>query len=226
MEGRADGLQQGLVGSGLGALSAYTALCGARSVLGVDVWDSRVQWSSRKLAERFPELTNVRFSSTTTDKMDGSEQFDAIVSQNTFEHIADIDAVLASFSRLLKPGGRAYIGFSPLYHSPFGDHGELRSPVKLPWLHLVAGRQGVIAAYNKANRERVSTLQECGFNGLKPNDFRKAFARCGLEIERLLVNRTDGKAKQLAMSAVSMLTRIRALEPYFTTGMYVTLRSA
>jgi len=212
------------VGSGLGCLTADIALAGAASVLGVDIWEPRVEFGTRKIAERFPELNNVRFDSTPTDKMEGREQFDVVVSQNTFEHISDINAVLASFERLLKPGGQAYLGFSPLYHSPFGDHGELRAPVRLPWLHLLAGRQRVIASFNKANGDAVATLPECGYNGLKPRDFLQAFARSGLEVERIRINPTEGKLKQAAMSGFSALAKIPALQPYFTIGMYVMLR--
>jgi SAM-dependent methyltransferase len=212
------------VGSGLGFLTADIALAGARSVLGVDIWEPRVLYSARTLAKRFPHLTNARFDSTPTDRMAGSDRFDVIVSQNTFEHIADIDGVLASFHRLLRSGGRAYLGFSPLYHSPFGDHGELRAGMRLPWLHLLAGRKRVIAAFNKANDEQAKTLPECGYNGLKPADFRRAFARSGLAIEQVRINATEGGLKQRAMDLFSVLAKVPGLEPYFTTGMYVVLR--
>jgi SAM-dependent methyltransferase len=205
------------VGSGLGFLTAAIAL-------GVDIWQPRVEYGARRIAQRFPHLTNVRFDSTPTDRMEGAERFDVIVSQNTFEHISDIDGVLASFERLLKPGGVAHIGFSPLYHSPFGDHGELRAPVRLPWLHLIAGRRRVIASFNRVNRESVTTLQECGYNALKPADFRAAFARSGLKVERLRINQTEGGLKRLGMGACAALARLPGLAPYFTLGIYATLR--
>jgi SAM-dependent methyltransferase len=212
------------VGSGLGFLTAAIALAGAESVLGVDIWAPRVEYGARKIAERFPHLNNVRFDSTPTDKMEGEDRFDVIVSQNTFEHIGDIDGVLASFRRLLKPGGVVYLGFSPLYHSPFGDHGELRAPIRLPWLHLLAGRRRVIASFNRANRESVTTLQACGYNALKPADFLWAFARSGLEVRRLRINRTEGALKQAAMRVLSVLSHVPGLAPYLTLGIYATLR--
>lgn len=212
------------VGSGLGFLTADIALAGAKSVVGVDIWEPRVVYGRRKIAERFPQLTNVRFDSTPTDRMEGSARFDIIVSQNTFEHISDIEAVLGSFSRLLKPSGEAWLGFSPLYHSPFGDHGELRAPVRVPWLHLLAGRERVIASFNKANRESVTILPECGYNGLKPADFRRAFARSGLEVAQMRINPTEGRLKQAAMRGFSVLAKVPGLEPYFTIGIYVILR--
>jgi ubiquinone/menaquinone biosynthesis C-methylase UbiE len=212
------------VGSATGELTAAVALQGPRRILGVDISQDRVDWCAHKFASRFPQLTNVAFSSTPTDQMAGEDLFDIIFSQNTFEHIADVDAVLASFHRLLKPGGAAYIGFSPLYHSPFGDHGELRAPVKAPWLHLIAGRKRVIAAFNRTNREAVTTLQECGFNGYTPARFVQAFRNSGLEIEVMKFNRTEGRLKQVAMNLFRLLAKVPGLEPYFTTGMYLKLR--
>jgi len=212
------------VGSGLGSLSASIALAGASTVIGLDIWEPRVAFANAKVRQRFPELSNVKFFSTPVEQLDPGERFDLIVSQNTFEHIADIDTVLAAFRRLLAPGGKAYIGFSPLYHSPYGDHGELRAPVRLPWLHLVAGRKRVIAAYNKANAESATTLAQCGYNGHKPATFRQAFNRCGLEVEQIRINPGEGRLKRAAMAAFKAIARSPGLEPYFTIGMYVVLR--
>ena len=212
------------IGSGLGSLSTTIALAGAKAVVGIDVWEPRVIFANQKVREQYPEITNVEFVSTPVEKMDSAEQFEIIVSQNTFEHIADIDAVLTAFHRLLVPGGRAYIGFSPLYHSPYGDHGELRAPVRLPWAHLMAGPKQVIASYNRANQEAVTTLAQCGFNGLKPAQFRDAFNRSGLEIEQVRVNPGEGRLKRVAMTGFNAIARLPGLEPYFTVGMYVILR--
>jgi ubiquinone/menaquinone biosynthesis C-methylase UbiE len=212
------------VGSGLGSLSASIGLAGAKSVIGVDIWEPRVAFANAKVRQRFPQLSNVQFLSTPVEQLDPEDRFDIIVSQNTFEHIADIDTVLAAFRRLLAPGGRAYIGFSPLYNSPYGDHGELRAPVRLPWLHLLAGRKRVIAAYNRANAEAATTLAQCGYNGHKPATFRQAFDRCGLEVEQIRVNPGEGRLKRVAMAGFKAIALSPGLEPYFTVGMYVVLR--
>jgi ubiquinone/menaquinone biosynthesis C-methylase UbiE len=212
------------IGSGLGSLSTSIALAGAKTVVGVDIWEPRVAFANKKVRERFPELGNVSFVSTPVEQLDPSDPFDLIVSQNTFEHIADIDAVLASFRRLLAPGGRAYIGFSPLYHSPYGDHGELRAPVRLPWLHLLAGQKRVIASYNRANKETATTLAQCGYNGHKPATFRQAFRRSELAVEQIRVNPGEGRLKRAAMACFEAIARLPGLEPYFTVGLYVVLR--
>lgn len=212
------------IGSGLGSLSTSIALAGAKSVVGVDIWEPRVAFARKKVRERFPELTNVTFVSTPVEQLDPAEPFDLIVSQNTFEHISDIDAVLAALRRLLAPGGLAYIGFSPLYHSPYGDHGELRAPVRLPWLHLLAGKRRVIAAYNRANKEAATTLAQCGYNGHKPATFRRAFNRSGLAVEQIRINPGEGRLKRAAMAGFKTIARLPGLEPYVTVGMYVILR--
>jgi hypothetical protein len=41
----------------------------------------------------------------------------------------DLPEVLAAVRAKLKVGGRAYIGFGPLYHGPYGDHGWIREAI-------------------------------------------------------------------------------------------------
>jgi ubiquinone/menaquinone biosynthesis C-methylase UbiE len=52
----------------------------------------------------------------------GDESFDVVYSYNTFEHVAQPDAALSEAIRVLRPGGRLYLDFGPLYFSPFGLH--------------------------------------------------------------------------------------------------------
>ena len=212
------------IGSGLVALSVSIAQQGARRVLGLDVWAPRVATAVDLVATHYPELSCVAFAATPSTEFAGEAQFDIVVSQNTFEHVRDVAAVLASIRRLLRPGGKAYIGFSPLYHSPFGDHSELRARIKLPWLHLIAGRKRVIAAFNRANDMNVETLVACGYNGCTPRQFDHAFATCGLDIKSRRVNPTEGGLKNLAMVAFRGLARLPGLEPYFTVGLYFVLQ--
>ncbi len=50
------------------------------------------------------------------------EQFDLVVSFNTFEHLPDPQKAFAECVRLCKPNGFIWLSFSPLYFSPFGLH--------------------------------------------------------------------------------------------------------
>ncbi len=67
-------------------------------------------------------------------------EFDAILSISTFEHIADLRKVLSEFHRVLKPQGCALITFEPVWTCSYGHHlhhlGEISKLVP-DWAHLL-----------------------------------------------------------------------------------------
>ncbi len=50
------------------------------------------------------------------------ESFDFVYSISTFEHIEGIDSVLSEIKRVLKPGGKFYSDFAPIWTSVAGHH--------------------------------------------------------------------------------------------------------
>jgi SAM-dependent methyltransferase len=67
---------------------------------------------------------------------DGS--FDFVFSLNAFEHIPDPRRALQEISRVLKPGGHAFLQFNGLYFSDDGHH--LYGLTDIPWIHLLYER--------------------------------------------------------------------------------------
>jgi SAM-dependent methyltransferase len=63
--------------------------------------------------------------------------FDIVISNNTFEHIANVSQAISEIHRVLKPGGITYIRIH-LFTSLSGGHNlDLRDPYKIPpWNHL------------------------------------------------------------------------------------------
>lgn len=54
---------------------------------------------------------------------------DLVISFNTFEHLQDPRSALREIFRILKPGGKLFLDFGPLYCSPWGLHAwSLRFP--------------------------------------------------------------------------------------------------
>jgi ubiquinone/menaquinone biosynthesis C-methylase UbiE len=63
------------------------------------------------------------------------ESFDVVYSYNTFEHVAQPDAALSEATRVLRPGGRLYLDFGPLFFSPFGLHAY--DVISVPYCQLL-----------------------------------------------------------------------------------------
>jgi ubiquinone/menaquinone biosynthesis C-methylase UbiE len=208
-------------GCGHGALSIQAARYGS-DITGIDTNANRIDFAKRAAAD-FPHLASaLHFHSTPVHALDGQNRFDAILSKDTFEHVENPAAILAEFHRLLRPGGCAYIGFSPLWYSPFGDHGFLTHR-RLPWLHLLRGDAKFLAAHNAHTNRPDTTPAQAGFNKLTPAAFRAMAANAGLTIVTMRVNQSDG-LKRVAFAPLDLARKIALLEAYATVSIYATLR--
>ena len=208
-------------GCGHGALALDMALAGAGRVVAIDRSDERIAYCRAKVQPRAPRGSLV-FRRADIADIGESGDFDLVVSRDVMEHVHPLEPPLAAMARLLKPGGSIYLGFSPLYFSPFGDHGELGLPI--PWAHVLAGEARVLAAFNRTNRTHHGSLIEAGFNMCAPRQFRAAFDALGFAVVHRNVNPAERWPKRLVLGLFDLLRRVPALEPFFTVGVYIVLR--
>ena len=204
------------VGCGHGAMSIEIAEAGAE-VLGVDLDEGRIAFANRNLTRRFPHLLDrVTFRAVEATSLPVDEPFDVIVSKDTFEHVADVATLLKALGeRLVRPHGLIYAGFSPLYYSPFGDHG--RTGLKVPWAHAALPRRVVLAAAARQNGRPVGSLLDIGLNGNTPDQFRAAFDDSGLRLVDIAYNRGD---KRLLPALEKARKRFRRLDRFTTVSIY------
>jgi SAM-dependent methyltransferase len=211
------------LGCGHGAMSIYAAQNGAH-VLGVDLDTDRIEFAKRNVAEHHPELRD-RVEFRAVDLVANPEErlaahFDIVLSKDTFEHVDDVAAMLSAIAGLLKPNGELWAGFSPLYWSPYGDHG--RTGLRLPWGHAVLPRRLVLTAASRYSRRPVARLSDIGLNGMTSSEFFRYAARAGLQVESALFNRGD----KPFIGLFSRVRRVPLLERYFTVGIYTVMRRA
>ncbi|HEY6397224.1 MAG TPA: class I SAM-dependent methyltransferase [Solirubrobacteraceae bacterium] len=201
------------LGCGHGAMSLELAAAGA-DVLGIDLNDELIGWARVHVQLR-PVAGRLRFLRQDVRTLAEGE-FDLVVSKDSFEHIQELGSVLAALRGRLAPGGRIWAGFSPLFYSPRGDHGEMG--LKVPWAH-VPSRRFVLAAAARRRGASVGSLGELGLNGIAPGDFRRLVSEAGLRFEFLRYNPGDKRLLALLRGA----RRIPALERYATVGIYSVL---
>lgn len=208
------------LGCGHGALSLDMAKSGA-AVLGLDLDTKRIAFARGNLQARFPELKDrVRFEPTDLVRLAPVEEFDLIVSKDTFEHLEHLDQELRAIRQALRPGGRVWAGFSPLYFSPRGDH--TRAGLRLPWLHVALPEFLVLAAASHHRGHPVRSLADIGLNGMTPQEFRSTVSRTGLRIVSIRYNAGD----KWRLRALAKLRRLGWVEKYATVGVYCVLARA
>jgi SAM-dependent methyltransferase len=205
-------------GCGHGALCVGACERGAAQVTGIDLDRRRIAFARRYLPARYPQWRDrLRLLDIDVANLEEDGCYDVILSKDCFEHVEDLPATIGHLHRLLRPGGKLLVGFSPLFHSPFGDHGRLWP--RLPWLPALLPERFVLAMASRRQGRRLRSMADVGLNKLTPAGFRAALSPPQWHFERLEYNRSD----RLMMPVMNVLRRVPALERWFTVGIYATV---
>jgi ubiquinone/menaquinone biosynthesis C-methylase UbiE len=118
------------VGCGLGGKTVAYAEAGAR-VTGVDISDENI---AQCIAFARSRGAKADFIAADAERLPfAAETFDTIIANDSLEHFANPEGALRELARVLKPGGRIFLFFTP-WGSPLGSH--LYDYVRSPWCHL------------------------------------------------------------------------------------------
>ena len=209
------------VGCGYGSSCFYMALNGAKRVVGVDTDEHRLAFAKAKLGSEYASLGDaVEFR--TAGAGDGDERFDVVLSQNSFQHYGDPEAVFERMTASLKPDGVMLIGFGPLWKSPYG--GPIEFMTRLPWAHLMFPERVIMRERRRFRPdEEAETFSEIrgGMNKMTLRRFLGIVRDAGLRFERLRTNAGGGPR----MRAFGALRWIPFLREYFTVNVYGIVRA-
>jgi SAM-dependent methyltransferase len=205
------------VGCGRGSLCIDIALSGSKKISGIDLDPVLIEFARVNLLQKYPFLAErVNFDVGYLSQYPG-DVFDCIVSKDTFEHIMNLGEVLSEMKRCLKPGGRIYTGFGPLYNAPDGPHGHYGV---LPWGHVFLPERLLVAMVNRRRHDKIRRLLDLrGVNHLSFAEHRALLFGCGLKVVYFEVNQSRNPVSRL----FSLLRKIPGLEEYFTHNIYCIL---
>ena len=203
-------------GCGRGPTCTYAALSGARRVVGVDVNRDHVEFARQKLRRDYPKLQErVEFVLTQggLTELDG-ERFDVVISQNSFEHYPEPEAVVADVIEALHPGGMFMVAFAPTWKAPGGGHLPITS---LPWAHLLFSEEVVMAQRRRLlPHEQYWTYEDCGINQMTLEKFRRIMDGAALECRFFATN----LGKRPVMKLARLASRVPGVREYFTQNVY------
>lgn len=209
------------LGCGVGALTTDLVRLGADHAIGIDPDVDRIRVARLAARAFHPDLVDrVEYRAATIQDLEGRAAFDVAVSRDTFEHIHDLPVVLREVARLLRSDGRFYVGFGPLYRSPFGDHGLLG--LRIPWVHLLVAPTPDAPRFGEWPSRRRLDLLDRELNGRTLNEIKVIIERSPLEVESIQVNVSNHPVIRL----FNVARAIPVLHDYVTVNVYAVLRQA
>lgn len=193
------------VGSGEGHLALLTAAFSNTSVTGIDV---REYESTQGLTIELRLMEELRLHRASVSQVPGlevladpsglagamhrtnyitmsaeemrfnDESFDFIYSLNVMEHIANPERALLEMYRVLRPGGRVLLQYSPLYYSDSGSHLPGTLGFNRPWAQLVMTRDEIKQAILELGGvpNEVDNILD-SLNGWPPHRYYEAVER-------------------------------------------------
>ena len=205
-------------GCGHGSLCIEMAKKNTNSIQGIDLNEKLLDFASNNLRENFSELKNkVSFKKKDLLKDDFNQQFDYIVTKDTFEHSENLPEILDRFYNLLKKKGKVFAGFGPLYNFYNGDHG--RTQLKLPWLHVILPEKFIIKRYNNKNITKIKRIEDLGLSKYSFNDYKNIFNKSKFKIDFFITNQSDHPVSKI----FNLLSSFNFLREYCTYNIYCIL---
>ena len=216
-------------GCGVGSLSIDIAQNQAKKVIGIDVDESAIQFAKQNLTASYPHLSSVIVFQAGELIHYVEDEFDYIVSKDVFEHVLDLPEYLIAMKKRLKPGGRIYAGFGPLYPSPYGDHDRRRTGLspygvvgrilaRIPWLHLLM-EDKIVQMHRQHLGKEACSMYDLGLNKRSVSDYRQVFKDSGLVILDFRVNCSSNIGSRL----LSAIGKVPCLENYCSHNLYCIL---
>jgi SAM-dependent methyltransferase len=163
-------------GCGGGTEAVELAQRGARSVIGIDIWEAALSRASLA-AEQAGVAGRCSFVTETSAKAD------VILSLDAFEHFADPAQILRTMRRLIRDDGRVMIAFGPPWYHPLGGH--LFSV--FPWAHLIFTESALIRWRSDFKTDGATCFPEVegGLNQMTIRRFESVVAESDFGVEHL-----------------------------------------
>ena len=215
-------------GCSLGAMCVDIGTHGASKVIGLDIQQKQIDFAKENVESNYAEFKDtIKFNCMEIAKLPEND-FDIILSKDVFEHVQGeevIQEVLLEMKKRLKSGGKIYLGWGPLWNSPFGDHKLSKNllplgNVPIPWGHLLVSESFLINRVNKRSKQNFKNIRECGLNQLSYKTYEKIIQNSGLNILSYQVNVTTNPSKFV----VSIMRKIPFLTNLLTSTVYCILQ--
>jgi len=216
-------------GCGYGFDSLFMLQEGAKHIYCLEIEQERLDISRKlHLSHGYNNATYIDNSniSELPNKI-GIGKVDIIICRDVMEHIPSPYEALNSMYEILKHGSNAYIGFSPLYKSPYGSH--FSGYCKIPWIHLIFSERTVLNVFKELYKisDTINSYQKIpgsGLNKLSYFKYLELLKKFNWYIEKNYINRfsNSGYLKDGINILVSILP-FKSIKELFIVSVYTKM---
>lgn len=167
-------------GCGVGSQSIALATEYGCQVVGIDSNRTTLARAIDKANKQDLPPGRLAFVTASTPDLRGS--FDVVISQNSFEHFPEPQAVLGEMCSLLNDSGVLLITFGPPWYAPYGSH--MHFFCRVPWVNLLFPESVVMRARSHFRNDGATTYGEVesGLNKMTIRKFTSLVSSCDLTV--------------------------------------------
>jgi ubiquinone/menaquinone biosynthesis C-methylase UbiE len=173
-------------GCGFGTQLIGAIKLGAAAATGIEI-EERFREIFKKMAKEEGMADRAFFEVGSLENLVENSSQDVILCQNSFEHFKKPEYIIGEFYRILKPNGKVFVHFGPLWYHPFGGH--MFFMFRYPWFHLLFSEKSIMNVrklYRDDGAEKLSEV-EGGLNRMTIKKFKSLVKENKFETEYLKV---------------------------------------
>ena len=217
-------------GCGFGYDSLFVLQNGAKHIYCLEVSKKRLKQSEElHISHGFKNVTYINNTNIKDlQKKIINHTVDMIFSRDVMEHVPSPFDMLESMNLIIKSEGEIYIGFSPLYKSPYGPH--FGSKCRYPWIHLIFSEKTILNVFKKLYKlpEKINTYQQIegsGVNKLTYYDYKKMLNLFHWDNKIDKINSFQNRPfLMMLLNFIVTLIPTKKLKEFFIINSYIKLK--
>jgi len=160
---------------------------GCTEVVGIDLSESKIELA-REFYSNHPNKQKLKLiAADIYDVFEELGQFDLIITRDVIEHIHGQEKFMQFSRKLLKPGGKFFLGFPPWYN-PFGGHQQIcesKLLSRLPYFHLLPKPlyKLLLKSFGESPK-KIESLMEIKDTGISIERFENILKKTNYKIDR------------------------------------------
>ncbi len=184
-------------------------------VVGIDT-NQKMLGKAKELAQSY-NIPSSRLTFTDKISDDMLNNFEIVISQNSFEHFGDPAMILAEMRKLISKSGKILITFGPPWFAPYGSH--MHFFCKLPWLNVIFSEKTIMSVRSRFRNDGATRYEdvESGLNQMTIAKFERIVKSSNLRIEF---------KRYRCVKGINLLSKIPFFREFFINNVSVILSRA